>query len=155
MMENYSRGIPGTAGGRFVQSASSLHYLSRSGRMPEHSDRTGQIWFLACKRLFKKMFLMPDLVGKHNLSCSPTWYYPTRTTWHINGKGNSEFRVQDCIIVSLLLFGSCIPLLRFYGRKRQENIYDRSMCKIWKRAKWLQVFRHIYLISFFSLVFTQ
>lgn len=41
MMENYSCGIPGTAGGRFVQSASSLHYLSRSGSVPEHSDRTG------------------------------------------------------------------------------------------------------------------
>lgn len=67
MMGNYSCGILGTAGGRFVPSASGLHYLSRSGRMPECSDRTGQIWFLPCKRLFKK----------HNLSCSPAWYRPT------------------------------------------------------------------------------
>lgn len=50
-MGNYS----GTAGGRFVPSACSLHYLSGSGRKPECSDRTGQIGVLAYKRL-KKCF---------------------------------------------------------------------------------------------------
>lgn len=47
---------------------------------PTERDR-----FAFCRvRGFSKMSLISDLVGKHNLSCSPTWHRPTRTRSHAN-----------------------------------------------------------------------